>query len=1102
MAKEMLINVSAGEECRIAVVEDGKLEELYMERTSSATHVGNVYKGKVTNVEASIQAAFVDFGIGRNGFLHVSDLMPAYWGGGRGENIKESVGRKLGRRDRPPIQHCLRRGDEIIVQVIKEGLGTKGPTLSSYLSIPGRILVMMPGVGKSGVSKKIEDEDERRRLRDILDKLNPPKDAGFIIRTAGVGRSEQEIERDFRYLMRLWEEIAKADTKKAPLELYAEGDLVMRTVRDVYTSDIERIIVDDKDTAKRIKDFFKLLMPRTKNKVEVYDETVPLFHEYKVERDIEMMNSRTVPLPSGGSLVIDQTEAVVAIDVNSGKSRQSSDAETSAFRTDMEAADEIPRQLKLRDLGGVVICDFIDLRFERHRRELEARLDENLKKDRAKTRFLAMSEFGIVEMTRQRMRPSLKKSVYQDCPHCGGQGLVKSVESMGLDVVRKLAIAAHDDRVKRANLSLHPDIAVEVLNRKRTAIAELEEHTGKRLVVQIDNDLAQDEMLFELFDEREGHVYLPELGMEAPQGGQGGRPGHDRGRRDGRRGGRNENRQGGGRNDRDEDREEFEDRDVPSHRGEAHEEDEGDGREAPVERNQGRDQDRHQGRDQRGGRGGRDEPRRDEHRDQPRHDGRRPDNRPQRDEQRHEVRPLPPRPAPQPIEQNDEVEEIGEPDLEPINNEGDGGEREAGAPYDIGGGDGGEEGFDTGGQPNEGGAADAPAYGEQGYSLDGGGQQQGGGGRRRRRRRGRRGRGGSGGVGQFDQQREGGPPQGGFQQRPQGGPDRQGVYSNDPGVEVFSDDGTSEHSGDRQPAPRDNGPRDDRNFRDNRGGQGGHRDNRHDNRGGGQHRDNRQGGGQHRDNRGGFGGQRHDNRGGGQFRGPDNRGGRQPSYDERQPMPPVPYKPPVVHHDDDPEVPGPGNSIHEPEPTRVKPAAGGGRGRGGRRGRGRGPTPAEKTLARIPVVTPDSLVARFLEEPVDAVETMDGDDVGNRVAPPAPAARAEPASRPSRVSAKVAEPVVEEAPAEAAADEAGEEEAKPKRRTRGGRGRAKGKAEKVEKADKPTARKAASKALPAVPKTGSTDAHAVDEGATDLSEFLKPATPADLDYLPEYEDDE
>src|SRR5580704_15325858 len=221
----MLINVSEGEECRIALLEDGKLEELYMERTSSTSHVGNIYKGRVTNVEPSIQAAFVDFGLGRNGFLHISDLMPTYFGR-RGEDIQESVGRKMARRDRPPIQRCLRRGDEIVVQIIKEGIGTKGPTLSTYLSIPGRILVMMPGMAQMGVSRKIEDDDERRRLRQILDQLDPPDDCGFIIRTAGVGKTKAEIQRDLTYLTRLWQNIEKKRQDKAPVELYTEGDLV------------------------------------------------------------------------------------------------------------------------------------------------------------------------------------------------------------------------------------------------------------------------------------------------------------------------------------------------------------------------------------------------------------------------------------------------------------------------------------------------------------------------------------------------------------------------------------------------------------------------------------------------------------------------------------------------------------------------------------------------------------------------------------------------------------------------------------------------------------------------------------------------------------
>jgi ribonuclease E len=553
MPKEMLINVSQGEECRIALLEDGRLQELYMERTSATSHVGNIYKGRVTNVEPSIQAAFVDFGLGRNGFLHISDLMPTYFGR-RGEEIQETVGRKMARRDRPPIQRCLRRGDEIVVQIIKEGIGTKGPTLSTYLSIPGKMLVMMPGMGKMGVSKKIEDEQERRRLRQILDGLKPPKDVAFIIRTAGVGKTKVEIERDLKYLTRLWETLVKKEQEPAPVELYTEGDLVTRTVRDMFSPDVERIVVDNKEVAQRVKEVIKISSPRAKNRVDLYDNPVPLFHQANIEREIEMMYSRHVPLPSGGSLVIDSTEAVVAIDVNSGKNRENNDAEMTAFRVDMEAADEIPRQLKLRDLGGVIICDFIDLRFERHRRELEERLFENFKNDRAKTKVLRMSQFGIIEITRQRMRPSLKRSIYADCPHCKGAGLIKTPESLNLDVMRKMAIALDDQRVVRIELSVCPDIAFYLLNTKRAALTDLEARTGKKILIRTDAKLALDELHFELFDIRDGAIVLEEIGMTFaphPHTTQlGNRPaGHTAQGRGGRRDNRNDrnNRRGGGR---------------------------------------------------------------------------------------------------------------------------------------------------------------------------------------------------------------------------------------------------------------------------------------------------------------------------------------------------------------------------------------------------------------------------------------------------------------------------------------------------------------------------------------------------------------------------
>src|SRR5438045_671514 len=280
-----------------------------MERTSSTSHVGNIYKGRVTNVEPSIQAAFIDFGLGRNGFLHISDLMPSYFGR-HGDEIKESVGRKMARRDRPPIQKCLRRGDDITVQIIKEGIGTKGPTLSTYLSIPGRILVMMPGMSKLGVSRKIEDEEERRRLRQILDSLKPPRECGFIIRTAGVGKSKAEIQKDLTYLTRLWQNIdKKLKSGPGPMELYTEGDLVTRTVRDVFTSNVTRIIVDNKDVARRIKDFIKIAMPRTRNKMELYEGNVPLFTQYGIDSEIKQMYTCHVTMPSEQSMVHEPTAA-------------------------------------------------------------------------------------------------------------------------------------------------------------------------------------------------------------------------------------------------------------------------------------------------------------------------------------------------------------------------------------------------------------------------------------------------------------------------------------------------------------------------------------------------------------------------------------------------------------------------------------------------------------------------------------------------------------------------------------------------------------------------------------------------------------------------
>ncbi len=512
----MLINYVPGEECRIAIVEDGKLEEFYQERASAESHVGNIYKGKVTNIEPSIQAAFVDFGLERNGFLHISDLHPMYFPGADKDEL-ERVGKKTPRRERPPIQKCLKRGQDVLVQVLKEGIGTKGPTLTSYLSIPGRFIVMMPQMDRMGVSRKVEDEEARREMRDLLKELNPPEGYGFIIRTAGMGQTKADLKRDLSYLTRLWKNIdAKMKKTRGVGELFAESDLVIRTIRDVFSSDIDRIVIDDPGAAKRARDFLAIANPRSKSKLVYYNDPAPLFHRFDIEHQIESINARTVVLDSGIELVFDQAEALVAIDVNSGKNRNARDAESNAYQVNKEAVDEVCRQLRLRDLGGVVICDFIDMRDIKHRKKIEAQFRNNLKKDRARTRVNPISQFGILEMTRQRMRPSLQKSIYTECPHCNGQGVVKSAESVVLDVMRRLALVMHHESIARIELTISPDVAFQLLNRKRSHLVSLERRYGKPVMVRVGGGRI-DYVHIAAFDERGGALNVETLSSQIPK---------------------------------------------------------------------------------------------------------------------------------------------------------------------------------------------------------------------------------------------------------------------------------------------------------------------------------------------------------------------------------------------------------------------------------------------------------------------------------------------------------------------------------------------------------------------------------------------------------
>jgi ribonuclease E len=550
MKQEMLINVAQPEECRIAIVEDGMLEELYVERTSQGNFVGNIYKGKIVNLEPSIQAAFVDFGVGRNGFLHISDVEPQYFrqggydpnrpinpdgsqsnepvhagaeqrgeqggerGGGRRENGRgRSSAQRLGVRPRikPPIQDIFQRGDEVLVQVIKEGMGTKGPTLSTYISIPGRYLVLMPALGRIGVSRKIESDDDRRRLRDILRELNPPRGVGFIVRTAGTDRTKKELSRDLAYLLRLWKVIVRRIKKHpAPVDIYEESDMIIRTIRDIFTGDVDAIYIDEPAAHERAKEFLQIVMPRYVGRLQHYEGKEPLFQKYNLDEAIAQINQRRVPLRGGGSLVIDQTEALVAIDVNSGSFRTDGSAEESAFQLNKIAAREIARQLRLRDLGGVVVNDFIDMRKDRHQRDVERTLRDAVRRDRARTKILRTSPFGLIEMTRQRIRPSLKRSVYKECPSCAGSGQVKSAESMAIEVVRKLLLRTHLEQVSKVTVTVEEEVASYLNNKKRRELAKIEDDNNVQIQIVSGEGLSPEFLKLDCFDANGREVKFPD----------------------------------------------------------------------------------------------------------------------------------------------------------------------------------------------------------------------------------------------------------------------------------------------------------------------------------------------------------------------------------------------------------------------------------------------------------------------------------------------------------------------------------------------------------------------------------------------------------------
>lgn len=480
MSRKMLINATGVEELRVAVVEDGRLEAFYVETAAQAQTRGNIYKGVVANVEPSLQASFIDYGRPKHGFLQIADLRNDLWG----EHQAPAKGL-------PPLQEVLKKGRQLLVQVVKEETGNKGAALTTHLSIPGQYLVLTPGHSHVGVSRQIADEKERSRIKEVLDSLERPEDLGVIARTAAEGRSKRDLTANLKQLVRLWEDLEARGREAKPRSLiHKEEELAVRTVRDLFTSDLSEILVDDPDVFERVSTFVGTVNPRRKKIVKLYQQQRPIFAKYALEEQISSIYQPAVRLPSGGSIVISPTEALVAVDVNSGKTAGGRQLEDTALAVNNEAAAEIARQLRLRDLGGLIVIDFIDMRDRSNQRNVRKALVDALKGDKAKTTVGHISRFGLLEMSRQRIRPAIDFGSTRTCPLCQGRGLLLTTEALGRGVLRGLELKLRSYGGKGLKVYLAPETAHYLQNVKRAELARLEESCGVCLELVVDPDMA------------------------------------------------------------------------------------------------------------------------------------------------------------------------------------------------------------------------------------------------------------------------------------------------------------------------------------------------------------------------------------------------------------------------------------------------------------------------------------------------------------------------------------------------------------------------------------------------------------------------------------
>jgi len=467
--KRILLNATQSEETRVAIVDGQYLYDLDIESVAQNKRKSNIYKGIVTRVEASLEAAFIDYGADRHGFLPLKEIARSLF--------RESGGKRT-------IQQALKEGQELIVQVEKEERGNKGAALTTQVSLAGRYLVLMPRTeGSGGISRKVESRD-RDELRDTMNKVQIPADMSAIARTMALGRSEEELQWDLNYLQDLWNSITQAgDSRSAPFLIYQESNIVSRTIRDHLRNDVSDVIIDDPAVYAEAVEFMQQLMPHNLEKLKLYEDSVPLFTRYQVENQIETAHQRTVNLRSGGSIVIDHTEALTSIDINSARATQGSDIEETAFRTNMEAAEEISRQLRLRDLGGLLVIDFIDMNSNRNQREVETCLRDSTKADRARIQIGKISRFGLLEMSRQRLGASLREISAINCPRCDGQGTIRTVESLALYILRLIEDEANKERTARISVQVPVAVATFLFNEKREILADLDKRLGMQALI-------------------------------------------------------------------------------------------------------------------------------------------------------------------------------------------------------------------------------------------------------------------------------------------------------------------------------------------------------------------------------------------------------------------------------------------------------------------------------------------------------------------------------------------------------------------------------------------------------------------------------------------